>query len=126
MRRSTKIWLGVLTFLPIFFLALYFVFFFQFFFDMFDSVGHHSNNADPAIMADFFKSSFIYMFLFILTGSLISLGLMVYYIVHAHKNPANDSSKKIMWTLILIFAFTISSIVYYFVEILPSKHEDNQ
>ena len=71
-----------------------------------------------------FMANFAIMFIFIIIASLMSLGLMIYYIIHANNNPKNDSNKKLMWTLVLIFASSIASIVYYFVEIMPIKTEE--
>lgn len=70
-----------------------------------------------------FMANFAFMFLFIMIASLGGLALMIYYIIHANNNKTNDSNKKLMWTLVLIFTSTIGSIVYYFVEILPVKTE---
>ncbi len=53
----------------------------------------------------------------------MSLAIMIYYIVHANNNPNNDSGKKIMWIIILIFVSSIGCVVYYFVEILPSDNK---
>ncbi len=56
----------------------------------------------------------------------IKLGVMIYYIVHASNNLKNDNNTKIMWVVLLVLVSTIASIVYYFVEILPSKESTKQ
>ncbi|NQY07428.1 MAG: PLDc N-terminal domain-containing protein, partial [Flavobacteriaceae bacterium] len=55
----------------------------------------------------------------------VSVGLLVYYIIHAVKNQKFDSNQRLMWILILVLAGMIGNIIYYFVEILPSKPKTN-
>lgn len=116
MSKTRKIWLGIFTFLPMLFLIAYFIFFFAFLFSTFQN----AENYDAAFPAAF-MSSFAILFTLIMLSGLLSIGLLIYYIVHANNNSENDSNKKLMWTLVLIFTSGIGSIVYYFVEILPLK-----
>lgn len=66
------------------------------------------------------------MILFIVLAIIVKMGIMIYYIVHASNNPKNENNTKIMWIVLLVLVGTISSIVYYFLEILPSKDNSNQ
>ena len=59
------------------------------------------------------------MFLLVFAMIIVSLGLLVYYIVHVVKNKGLSDTQRTMWILIIVFASGIGSIVYYFVEILP-------
>jgi hypothetical protein len=68
-----------------------------------------------------FLQSLIWFILLVFITATISLGIKIYYIVHTYNNAENDTNKKIMWTLILIFTGIIGSIIYYFVEIIPLK-----
>ncbi|MEN8125145.1 MAG: PLDc N-terminal domain-containing protein [Bacteroidota bacterium] len=116
MKKSTKIWLGILTFLSVLFFVIYIV-------GIFTLIVSHipeleNNNGEFPL--EFFKS-FIVILIFILIAIIIKFGLMIYYIIHASNNVNNDSSKKIMWILILVFVGFIGNIVYYFLEILPLK-----
>lgn len=129
MSRTRKIWLGIFTFLPLVFLMAYFVVFFMFFVDVFNTIEIAETNQDmqPSLVAGGIKSFLFMMLPLIFLTVITSIGIMIYYIVHANKNPDNDNNKKIMWTFILIFVSTIGSIVYYFVEILPTNKEiDNK
>ncbi len=58
------------------------------------------------------------VFIPLIAAGIISLIITIYFIVHANSNVKNDTAKKIMWTIILIFVSCIGCIVYYFVEIL--------
>jgi hypothetical protein len=61
------------------------------------------------------------VFIPIIIAGIISLVVTIYYIVHANSNVRNDTAKKIMWTVILVFVNGLGSIVYYFVEIIPGN-----
>lgn len=117
MSKTRKIWLGILTFLPLVFFVAYFILFFFLFINTFQNIEQHNQNEFPV---EFF-TTFIGLFICIGFAALSSLGIMIYYIIHANNNTANDSNKKLMWTLILVFTSTIGSIVYYFIEIIPNK-----
>ena len=117
MTTSSKIWLGILTFLPVVLFIVYLFLFFTVFISNIHQLEqtHHDNFPIELIQ------SLVVVFIPVIVASLLSLGLMIYYIVHANNNPKNDNGKKIMWIIILIFVTSIGSIVYYFVEILPSN-----
>lgn len=117
MSTSTKVWLGILTFLPFVLVFVYFVLFFTVFLGNIHEFEQRHHDEFPL---ELIQSLFI-VFIPIILSIIISLIIMIYYIVHANNNPDNDSGKKIMWTLILIFITSIGSLVYYFVEIIPSK-----
>ena len=117
MSSSKKIWLGILTFLPFILVIIYFTLFFSFFLGNIHQLEQTHHDEFPLELIQNIFVIFIPIFFAIIT----SLIIMIYYIVHANNNPNNDNGKKIMWTILLIFVTSISSLVYYFVEILPSK-----
>ncbi|WP_299528513.1 PLDc N-terminal domain-containing protein [uncultured Lutibacter sp.] len=114
MKSSTKFWLTIFTFLPIVFLILFFSLFFTIFIE--NIVELEQNQGEFPV--SFFQSLAWFIPLLILMA-LTSLGIKIYYIVHTNNKPDNDTNKKIMWTLLLIFTGSIGAIVYYFVEITP-------
>lgn len=114
MKKSTKIWLGILTFIPILFVAFFFV---SLFTVLITQIPELENNSGE-FPIEFFKSIFGAI-LFLLLAIIIKIGLMIYYIIHASDNIKNDNTKKIMWILILVFIGTIGSVLYYFMEIYP-------
>ncbi|NOR29397.1 MAG: hypothetical protein GQ540_12815 [Lutibacter sp.] len=116
MKSSTKFWLAFFTFLPIVFLIAFFVFFFTVFLENAITLEHHQNE----FPVEFFRSLAWFIPLIILMA-ITSLGIKIYYIVHTNNKTDNDTNKKIMWTLLLIFTGSIGSIVYYFIEIVPLK-----
>ena len=119
MKSSAKFWLGIFTFLPLVLILLILGFFFTVFLDNIVML-EHSHNEFPI---HFFQSLSWFIGMIIITA-LISLAIKIYYIVHTNNLETNDTNKKIMWTLLLIFFGTVASIVYYFVEIIPLKESN--
>jgi ABC-type bacteriocin/lantibiotic exporter with double-glycine peptidase domain len=116
MKSSTKFWLGFFTFLPLLFLIVFFGLFFVFFLENIVEL----DNSHGEFPVEFLYT-FFWFFALIIVMAIVSLGIKIYYIVHTNNNAANDTNKKIMWTLLLIFAGLVASIVYYFIEIIPLK-----
>ena len=116
MKSSTKFWLAIFTFLPIVLLVLFFGLFFTVFFE--NIIELEQNNGEFPLE---FLHSIFWFILLIIIMAILSLGIKIYYIVHTNKNLGNDTTKKIMWTLLLIFTGSIGAIVYYFIEIVPLK-----
>ena len=56
---------------------------------------------------------------------LLSLGSMVYYIVHAAYNPnLKENNLLLVWVLLFIFASGVGQLIYWIVEILTKREED--
>jgi len=121
MNKSTKIWLGILTFLPMFLIFAYIFYIFT----AFIPTAIRLENSHQEVPVELFQSISV-MILFIALAIIIKMAIMIYYIVHASNNPKNENNTKIMWIVLLVLVGTISSIVYYFLEILPSKDNSNQ
>jgi len=121
MKTSTKFWLGVLTFAPIFLFCLFFGFFFTIFFE--NIIELDQNHGD--IPVELIQSLF-WLTCLIIVASIFSLGIKIYYIVHTNNNTNNNTNKKVMWTLLLIFTGIIGSIVYFFSEIIPIEKPENK
>lgn len=120
MKNSTKVWLGILTFLPMFLIFAYIIYIFT----AFIPTAIRLEDSHQEVPVAFFQSISI-MIIFILLAIIIKMGIMIYYIVHASNNPKNENNTKIMWIVLLVLVGTISSIVYYFLEILPSKENSD-
>lgn len=114
MKKSTKVWLGILTFLPVIFISVFIYLFITLFLSNIYNFENNINNLGE----DFFRSMIV-SFIFLVIAVVVKLGLLIYYVIHVGDNQNNDSTKKIMWILILVFVGTIGSVIYYFMEILP-------
>lgn len=121
MSTSSKIWLGILTFMPFILFVVYLTLFITVFLG---SIHHLEQNHHDEFPVQFIRDIFL-VFIPLIVAVIISLIITIYYIVHANNNVKNDTAKKIMWTVILIFVSSIGCLVYYFVEILPSDNQLN-
>ena len=103
-------------FLPLVLIILFFGLFFAIFLE--NIIELDQNHGEFPLE---FIQSFFWFFVLIILATISSLGIKIYYIVPTNNNLKNDTNKKIMWTLLLIFTGTIGAIVYYFIEIVPLK-----
>lgn len=122
MSKPQKIILGVLTLSPLLFLGLYFYTFFGFVFQIAEI--ENGNFGEPS---DVFPGQFFNLFIYMGLMMLVSIGLLIFYLIHISKNekfklPENNHS-KLIWILIIIFAGFIGMIVYFILEIWPEKKE---
>jgi uncharacterized membrane protein len=121
MKNSSKILLGILTFLPVLLILTYVLYIFTGFIPM----AIRLEDSNQQVPIEFFESLSVMIVLIILAVT-IKLGITIYYIVHATNNPKNETNTKIMWIVLLVLVGTVTSIVYYFVEILPSKISEKE
>jgi hypothetical protein len=119
MSKSGKIITGILSFSPLFFLTGYFILFFSFFLQMF------MNMDDPAKMAkpELFVTQFIGMFALLFLMGIVTLGLLIYFIIHINNNKKLDSNEKLIWILIIIFVGMIGKPVYWYMKIWKDEDE---
>jgi hypothetical protein len=120
MSKSGKLWLGTLTLLPLVFIIIYFVWFFSFFVNIVE-MQEGGDQPDPS---DFF-SNLLPLFAMIGLAVLLSIGLLIYYIVHVTRNPRFQKpgdSNKLVWILVLIFAGFIGQVVYFIIEVWPDRN----
>jgi len=112
MTKIKKIVLGILTILPIFLLIIYFI---AMFFSVFGLtfMAQHGNQPDSNLI---FKS-FAVIFVFFGLIFLLTIGMYIFYIMHAAKNPKFDESNRLIWILINIFGGHIGNIIYWYLHI---------
>ena len=66
-------------------------------------------------------------FLFIIFVILISLGSLIFYIVHAVQNPnLKENNLLLVWILLFIFANGIGQFIYWLVEIVGKRNQVQQ
>ena len=93
------------------------MFFISFFTNAMQAESNGYGELEPSLIA----GNFSMIFLLLLMVFISSLGLLIYYVVHAVKNKSFDKNQRLMWILILILANGIGNIIYFFVEIAPRK-----
>jgi uncharacterized membrane protein len=112
MSRNSKILLGIISFLPIVTTIAYMISFFSFFLRFIPSMQGHQDELPGEFM-----HYFIIIFISAVVMGLISLGLLVYFLIHAINNPAVHKDERLMWILLFIFLSMISMPIYWYMRI---------
>jgi hypothetical protein len=111
MSKSRKLLLGILSFLPIVLLVVYIFTFFSFFLTIFRHAQQHE------VIPPLILENIIWMVLVITLLALCSLGLKIYFIIHGVNNKNIDSTERIVWILVFIFAGMVGFPVYWYLRI---------
>ena len=107
MNKSTKIVLGAATIWPLVYIPLFMAAIFGMFF--FEAPG-------PPVVGPLFG---IIVVIHVFT-ILLSLGLTVFYVIHAIKNEALKGDMKAVWVVLFFFAGMIAEPVYWYLQIWKS------
>jgi hypothetical protein len=118
MTRTQKIWLGILTFLPVILFAGYFLAMFSFLFNMFNNTRFPSESMG---MPETFLPSFFIMFGIAGLLGILSLGLLIYYIIHCVNNKTLDSNERVVWILVFMFMGLIGFPIYWYLRIWQAE-----
>jgi magnesium-transporting ATPase (P-type) len=120
--KSQKVLVGILHFVPVIGIVAYFIFIFSFIFGNIERFDNHHNEPPPVEVFQGFIGAFVIIILTIL----VTIGVKIFDIIHLTRSNKNDTNNKIlMWVLLFVFVGVIAEIVYYFMEILPEKKNDN-
>ena len=119
MSRSGKIFLGILTFLPFVLFAIYIAVFISFFFEIFRNQSAQANPEEIPF-------AIIPIIVFAVLMGLATLGLLIYYIIHAVNNKKLDSTERLIWILVFLFAGMIGFPIYWYMRIWKENSEDGQ
>jgi len=114
MNKRNKLFLGILTFLPIIYI-LFFLFSFIFIF-----ISSFNNKNFGPMIENFFPSLFI---LHIFLVMLILFSLFIVYLLNIFKNENLDQTQKLLWALLIFVGNVIAMVAYYFIYIFPEKKE---
>ena len=114
MNTTAKVILGIFTFLPVILLIL-------FIYNIFSAVLHFAPQIDSGHMqkptTEEIMNIIAPLALYIILMSLVTLGLLVFYIVHAVNNKNIDSSERVIWVLLFVFIGLIAFPIYFFARI---------
>ena len=120
---QSKFWQAFFALAPIIilfgFLIGYFIFLIAIFSNAADGNLHHYEE-DPFTM----MGGITAFFLFIIFVILISLGSLIFYIVHAVQNPnLRGNNLLLVWILLFLFANGIGQMIYWLVEIVSKRNK---
>lgn len=117
---NNKFWQGFFALAPLLSLFLILIAYFWFIFLMIAGEGEHGNWGDAEVIGGVF--SFLVIILLVV---LISLGSLIFYIVHAAQNPnLRGNNMLLVWILLFIFANGIGQLIYWIIEILNKPKEE--
>ena len=118
MSRSSKIILGILSFLPFLLLLFYMGAVFNFVLEMIQ-ISHQTEKPDAVFMWTRMAGVIIWA---IVLGFL-TLGLKIYYIIHAINNKLIDQTEKIVWVLVFIFFGIVGYPAYWVSRVWNTPHK---
>lgn len=110
MSRNSKLFIGLLSFLPVMLLIVLFIFIFNLIPTFIEWDG---NDPDPYTVFDVMKPIFILGF----GMALLSLGLLVFFIMHLVRNKKVESNERIIWILVFLLAGIAGYPVYWYMRI---------
>ena len=118
-----KFWQGFFAIAPLVTLIIAIVGYFIFFFTMLSNIEHLEATNEPP--TSFFAGIGIFIIM-ILFAVFISLGSLIFYILHAVKNPnLKENNLLVVWILLFVFVSGIGQLIYWIVEILGKRKQLN-
>lgn len=112
--KNGKILIGILTIAQLFALLAGFIWFFSAFFPVI--VSGNEEAIESMMMLSIAKIAIGGILL-----TILSLGLQIFYIIHAGTNRHISTAMKVIWICLLFFVGFIVEVVYFFMEIVPEK-----
>lgn len=116
---NNKFWQAFFALAPIIGFFLIFIGYAVFLMSIFGNVEEMDRGGGPPW--PFFKGLGFFFFMIFLVV-VISVGSLIFYIIHATKNPnLKHDNLLLVWILLFIFASGIGQMIYWIVEILAKK-----
>ena len=110
MSRSSKLFIGILSFLPIILLLVFLFMIFSMFPTFFQW-----DKYEPAPQEVF--SAFAPLFILRFGMGILSIGLLIFFIMHLLRHKALDSTERIIWILVFLFAGIVGYPIYWYMRI---------
>ena len=115
MSQGNKTVAGILSFLPFAAFLIYMIAFFGFFLQMAPEITHHGDWEEANY------TGFVYIIIFAIVLGIVSIGVLVYFIIHVVNNKQIDSTERLVWILIFIFTGMIGYPIYWYMRILRNQ-----
>ncbi len=122
---QSKFWQGFFAIAPIAMLFFGLIAYFIFLFFVISNSGEFGQNAENYSASMILGNVGLFL-LFILVAVFVSLGSLVFYIVHAANNPnLRENNLLLIWILLFVFANGIGQLIYWIVEIINKREQQN-
>lgn len=110
MSRNSKILIGLLSFLPI----ILFIVLIAMFFILFPTIFQWEHvEPEPGEVFSVFGPIFIVG----LMMGLLSLGLLIFFIMHLIRNKKMEGTERVIWILVFLFAGMIGYPIYWYMRV---------
>jgi len=118
-----KFWQGFFAIAPLVSLLITIVGYFIFFFTMISNIKIiEATNEPPAV----FFAGIGFFFLMIFFAIFMSIGSLIFFIIHAVKNPdLKENNLLIVWIILFVFVSGIGQLIYWIVEIVGKRKQLN-
>ncbi len=119
MTNTAKVFLGIITFLPLVFGICCLAYYIMMIKDMIVSMPvnpDESRRFAQSYVAHIFSGPLI---MFAILSFVTHIGLMIYYIIHVVTYKVKTEGEKVMWILLFVFIGTIAFIIYFFMRVVP-------
>ncbi len=113
MNKRNKIFLGILTFLPI----IYIIFFVLFI--IFNLIFSFEGKSFKLGLEKYFITVFLLHFL----TMFIVFSLFIVYLMNIIKNERLDQTHKLLWAILIFVGNIIAMVAYFFIYIFPERKE---
>lgn len=111
MSQASKVFIGFLSFLPIILLII----FFGMFLTIFPRIFEWDSGYEPAPQEVF--NVFAPIFILGIFMAVVSLGLLVFFIMHLVRNRKVEGMERIVWILIFVFVSMVGYPIYWYMRI---------
>ena len=117
----SKFWQAFFALAPIFLFIFLFIGYFFFIFSIVTQIPELESHNDMETARLVF-GNFIWFFAVVMLVVIISLGGLIFYIVHAVQNPnLKENNLLIVWILLFVFLNGIGQLIYWIVEIVSKR-----
>jgi len=114
MSKNKKILIGIFSILPLLLFVVYLVSMVSFLIHFFSQIAVRGKEYD-LFYAEF--SNMAGMIVTMVLLGLLSLGVMIYFLVHAINNQFLKSDERLVWILVFIFVGMVSFPIYWYMRI---------
>jgi Phospholipase_D-nuclease N-terminal len=114
MTKPRKVFLGILSLLPLALLVVYLILSVRLFFSM---VSNLLEIEDGIFPTNFFFTEMLPSVILAIVMTITNFGLLIFFIIHVVNNRKIDSNERLIWILVLIFAGMVGFPVYWYMRI---------
>ncbi|WP_350285373.1 hypothetical protein [uncultured Croceitalea sp.] len=117
---QNRFWQAFFAIAPIVLLFVFFIGYFVFVFSLITEI--QEIEAHGSVSPSFIFGRFLWLFAGVLLMVLISLGSLIFFIVHAVQNPnLKENNLLLVWILLFVFIGGLGQLLYWIIEIIGKR-----